>query len=1516
MTFSNPAGFAVALAALPIVLLHALRPRRRAHTVNWTFLWRSVTTDNPATAARPWHRPWSPLLAVQLLLVGLVAVAAAGPELRRTVPPGGRVVYVLDASASMRAVDGSPDRMADARAATKAARAALADGSVAGVVVADADPRIRLRPTADRDAFDAVVDGVQPTAGRADVGRAFALAQSLATADSTVSLVFVSDGALPDRDVAQIPAGTVHLAVGERAANRAITRLTVEPRGGSLVARATVRNTGGPATTQQVRFDVDDASAAVVDVEVGPGESVSTEAVVGPGRRVVATLLGEDLLALDDRAYAVVADQRAVRVLHAGGDDPFLDLALASIGGLAVQRVATVPDTAEDLAAFDLVIADRVDATAAVAARLPVFAVAPPSGFGPIRVTGSVADPVVATVVTTDALLTGLDLAGLEVAAAQQLDPGTAQVLVGGTSPLLLRGDVDRVPFVYLGFGLADASLPLDVAFPLLVERLVAELTAAARPVEGIEVGDPLPRPGDGPVTITLPGARVERLAPGAAAPIAREVGFHRVETTDTGGRDGAGAGDVAVNVPAEEAVVAPRALTFEAAIPAGGADSGPDRTGSAAPAAPAGESRTSLLPWVIAAALAVLAAETVASARRRGVGGGQWATAVGLRVGVAGLLVAALVDPTLRRPGRDVTTVFVLDASDSLGAGGRAEAERFVADALAQRPDGARAAVVTFGGDAVVARPAGDLRPDDLAAVDRGTDERSPEDRGLEDRGLDTAGRPEDDEVARTAVDASRTDLAAALRLAAAAAPPEGRRRLVLVSDGRATDGDEAIEIERLRRAGIPVDVHTVRPDRARDVAIDALEVPASVRTGEQVTVTAVVDADASVLGEEATVVLRRDGTEIARRTVALNEAITRVAFTDVAGPPPGPARYEARVILAGDTVGANDRADAGTRIAGPARVLLVEGTAGEGTALAEALRAGGVTVDVVGVRSFPATDQLVGYAATVLVDVDVRTLAPANVDALTTAVRDLGRGLLTVGGPRSYGTGGYLDSALEDLLPVRSEISDPARQETVAQVLAIDTSGSMGSCHCSGGVPGSLNQNRIFTNVSKTDLSRSAAARTIESLRPNDEVGLLAITGGERWVIDLQKVPPLAVVDGALRTLRPDGTTDLTRSLQTSADALRSSKAKLRHIILFTDGFTGPTNLQKLAADAAALAAEGITTSVVVTGEGADLTGLEAIAVAGSGRFYAAKDLNSIPQIITDEVMLNARQLINEGEFVPQISAASPVVAGLAATPPLLGFQATTEKPSARTLLRVGEQLDPLLVTWQVGLGRSTAWTSDAALQWSQLWQRWAGYVEFWTKVVKDVLPATEGDGVLSATVRDGQLVARVQSSVPFPDAAVATMTVVGPDGAPQVIGLERVDATTFTGSAAAPAVGVYAVGAEVSASGTTVATVATTATRSYGDEYLPGDADLARLGSVAATTGGTLDVAAAETFRADGLAPGEALRSLRLPLLVAALLAWIAAVAASRVLFDRPRRLFDAVLALGGRGRRVRLSRKARS
>lgn len=1432
VTFAHPAALGLLALAVPILLLHVLRPRREERTVPSTYLWQAIA--RPVSAARPWQRlrpSW--LLFLQLLAVALLAVAVADPVQVVEAPLAEHTVFIVDASASMGARDGDPTRLDEAKAEARRLRRELPEGGLASIVVADEDPRSLLTASPDPTEFDRVLATIEPTAGGVDWPQAFDEAVQLDTLGAEIGFHLLTDGGGLAGTVAErlIPEGARHTIVGERSTNRAVTALVVAQRGSQLHATATVRNAGGGDATDGLRFRVDGVLAETVQVRTGSGGTEVVEVDLPAGDRVEAFLDGEDLLDADDRAHATAGRRRAVTVLLCSPTEranPFLAGALEASEGVTVEAcVGANPGTGADL-----VVYDRVEVPADVAA--PFVAVAPPGGVPAAGIVpaGPAEALAVTSVTSGDPLVDGLELADVSVAAAERWDTGPNRVVVASNDvPLVVRGATGGLPFAALSFSVLpeNTNLPLLVAFPLLVDRAVTELAAAVVPPTGILVGDQLPVERQLGGTVTGPGGTTVEVVPGAPPPVATRPGFWEVEAPGRPTRV------VAVNVDPQESELEPAPSLLTA-------------TRTRQEGEPVATGRESLRHWLALPLLAVVAAEWWLFRRRRGVGRGQWRAASALRFGIAALLVAALLGPVVVRPADRVATVFLLDGSASLGAAGRAEAAAFVREALAAMPAGSVAGVVSFGGDAdpeLVVQPA-----------------------------------PVFDQPS-TSIDANRTNLASALRVGAGMLPADARRRLVVVSDGRANSGDADAEVERLRDRGIEVEYRVVGRRAEADLAVASVDVPNGVRAGEAFDLEVTVDADRAGPAQLTTLL---DGEVVDERVVELPVGRTVVRIPQVAAER-GLGRYQVRVSGTGNAVVENDVGYAAVQVLGEASVLVVEGADGAGRVLAAALRASGLAVEVARAEELPGLDRIAAHEAVVLVDVQARQLSPDQVATLAASTRDLGHGLVTVGGTRSYGLGGYLGTPLEELLPVVSEITDPQRRQRVAQVLAIDSSGSMGECHCA---EGQAQGSRLPGGVEKTDIARAAAARAIEALADVDEVGVLAFNTQHQWLIDLQEVPPDDVVREGLDAIRPAGGTDLRRSLSTAAEALRASSASLKHIILFTDGFTASGVFARLEAEAAELyAEEGITVSVIATGEGA-ADQLEAIAVAGGGRFYPGRDLQEIPQLMMEEAVLASRDFLNEGEFLPEVTSTADVVAGLTASPPLLGYVATSAKPLASTLLRIGPDRDPLLASWQLGLGRSTAWTSDASDRWSQLWASWEGYADFWGDVVRDTFASGSGGAAsVVARIQDGVLRLRVESADAFPDGASVVVRVTDPELRPVDVVLTRTGPGEFSGEVPVDVAGTYAVGAQVlAADGTPTDAATALATLSYAPEFEPGEPDEAALDRLARATGGRGAIEADQAFDEADLRAGRARTELAPWLVLAACLLWPLAVAVGRL------------------------------
>jgi uncharacterized membrane protein len=513
-----------------------------------------------------------------------------------------------------------------------------------------------------------------------------------------------------------------------------------------------------------------------------------------------------------------------------------------------------------------------------------------------------------------------------------------------------------------------------------------------------------------------------------------------------------------------------------------------------------------------------------------------------------------------------------------------------------------------------------------------------------------------------------------------------------------------------------------------------------------------------------------------VATLPVELDAGVTRVTL-DVTPTEAGFHTFRAVVEAARDTFSQNDRADSNTIVKGEPRTLILAGNDTVAAELVAALESQRQLVDSIVPEALP-TDfaSLATYDSIVLVDVARLRLSDRQLGALQVYVRDLGRGLVMIGGPDSYGAGGYQRTPIEETLPVEMGVRDRQKQPDIALVVVIDQSGSMAACHCNTFNQGGGGGTGIG-GVQKVDIGKEAILRAAAALTERDELGVVSFNEAAHWVVRTQPLGEVEDLQGSIAGIRADGQTNISAGLDQAVESLEGAVATRRHIILLTDGWSSSGQYDEILAR---MKAAGITLSTVGAGGGSNPF-LEGLAQQGGGRFYNAANPSSIPDIFLKETQQVSGQQIVEEPFFPIQTSSSPILRGLEdGLPQLRGYNGTTIKPAAQSVL-VTARDDPLLAQWQYGLGRSVAWTSDATGRWAKDWVAWPGFNRFFSQLVSWTFPGEETGGIEatfeSEGAQTGLHVESVEADGSPRDFYSTTAVVVGPDLEPRTVNLVQI-------------------------------------------------------------------------------------------------------------------------------------------
>lgn len=797
----------------------------------------------------------------------------------------------------------------------------------------------------------------------------------------------------------------------------------------------------------------------------------------------------------------------------------------------------------------------------------------------------------------------------------------------------------------------------------------------------------------------------------------------------------------------------------------------------------------------------------------------GSRALILALRGVMIALLVLALAGPHLVVAVPGVSVVYLLDRSHSVQ--GEDQLAWISSSLQAMAPED-RAAVVAFGRDTRLLKP-------------------------FTMTGLPGSGAQ---------VDSEFTDIQGALETAYSLLPGSGGR-IVLISDGLENSGDSLSQAELLGRAGIPVDVLPLATQQGAEVALDNISLPKNTWPGQEVVAEVTVESTVATSAElmvfwgsnlafHAQVELSPGNQSFSVPLTVQGQSLQRV---------------RASIEPAVDTEARNNFIDGLTFVQAPPRVLLVEGSAGKGEALAGALSAAGLAVDRLvasQVELSPVT--LAGYRAVVLADVPAYALKEADMQTLESYVRVLGGGVVAVGGRNSFGMGLYQDTPLEKLLPVAMEVEQKEELPGLDMVLVIDKSGSM--------------------TGEKLNMAKNAALRSLAVLKERDRLGV--ITFDDRYYIEID-LTPLADKDkiaDAIENIGVGGGTIIYPALEKAVDLLEGS-TKAKHIILLSDGQEGAQfNYESLMERARA---GGISISTIALGD-ADQRRMQYLANMGNGRYYEVREGQDLPAVFVQETVLAGGDWLVEEPFVPTLL--HPAALALAGnTPGFGGYIASTAKPLAEVLLSTHRD-HPLLARWQYGLGRAVAFTSDTYGMWSMDFLAHPGFASLWLDILNWAAPSGQGGDIALESRLEGAGVEISALTSPLEEGESLVVTLVDAQGKEEALELLPAGGGMYTANLDQVGQGVYLLSATRQREGAVVSQALGGFAVPYPPEFrIQRYSGRGLLEQIAAASGGRILSQPQEVFSAQ-TPPPRKLTDITWWLVLTAIIIWPADIALRRL------------------------------
>ncbi len=669
---------------------------------------------------------------------------------------------------------------------------------------------------------------------------------------------------------------------------------------------------------------------------------------------------------------------------------------------------------------------------------------------------------------------------------------------------------------------------------------------------------------------------------------------------------------------------------------------------------------------------------------------------------------------------------------------------------------------------------------------------------------------------VKDSGVDISETNIKEALEYTGTLFKADAIKRIVLITDGLASDlrDDNALKrtVDTLKSRGVRVDAIYLDdnlPEGAKEVQVSGVDFTRSTYLNHEEKAVAYVRSSYSVY---AYVSLYRNGVQAKREPVQLaagNNGVTFHLNTTEAGD----IDYEVRVEAEGDGYAGNNAFAFTQTVSDTVNVLLITDSPKDKEA-AERLFGEKATIDsYVATAKVPDTvEELCRYDEIMLSNVDVRNFSHTErfVESLDQAVSFFGKSLVTFGNTFIQNNTDETLKKLEDMLPVRFGNNAQAPK---MYTIVIDISRSM-----------AFNYHLI--------VAKQAARNLLSFLQDDDYVSIVAFSGNSELPVPPQKVGEnRGKIEEAINRLSVNQGTVIGAGLKMALKWTNDSRFREKQVMLISDGLdyvgAGASDGDPLTI-VRQMKANNIVTSVLDVGRGGRdfsdpvaqnakslLESLAAVSGDKDAHYFYAATPEELDGVMFGEIADDLTKTeIDAPAFVSAQRRNDAVLKDISSDDLfdnyVGGFYANSPKASANTVLVAkyvpdATQSDvsadvPIYAYWGYGNGKVASFTSKLTgggsnmPEWMDKWNK-AGMMEtFMNNVFETNLPAVKTDVPYTVNVSTQGKFARIEITPAVLHAgAKATVKVTVP-GAEEIEDTFVYDAEGYFYEFALPATGEY--------------------------------------------------------------------------------------------------------------------------